>query len=250
MSLLLKTLIISSMMILLCSLPLLFSQMKKVSRLLFLVGTGALVGICCFDLMPDVIELGGNSSLLLVFSVWIVYSAIHLLHYRHHKLESLKQNHSHTDDPLHSHSQGMAMFLTSMIVHCVSSGVLLAMSMRFSGKFSHAVFFALVAHKSYESLIVSSVIVERTKTKLSAFYGIVAYALALPLGVIVASLFDDQITMKLAISATSFALGTLLGCMVFDFIIPSVTQIRKKRLELGWIVAGLALTEFVMRNHT
>jgi hypothetical protein len=136
MSLLVKTTVISAMMITLCCLPLFFAQMKKMSRLLFLVGTGALIGICCFDLMPDVIELGGKSGLLIVFVVWLIYSAFHFLHYRRHH----HQEDHHHEDHLHAGSQGVAMFLSSMIIHCISSGILLAISVRFNSDFSRAVF--------------------------------------------------------------------------------------------------------------
>ena len=244
MSLILKTTIISVMMIALCCLPILFHHVRRVSRFFFLAGTGALVGIVCFDLMPDVIELGGNSSLLLVFSVWIIYSAIHFFHYRHHK------DHSHEDGHHHIPEKGIAVFLTSMIIHCISSGILLAISTKFNEGFSRAVFLALIAHKCYESLIVSSIVLERVSVRSRAVFAIILYSLALPLGVGLASIFSEQIGMKLAVIATSVALGSLLGCMVFDFLIPSIGHIKKSRVELAWVFLGLVLTEFMMRSHS
>jgi zinc transporter ZupT len=246
MSLFLKTVIISALMILLCGLPLFFSQIKKISRLLFLMGTGALIGICGFDLIPDVIALGGNASLLLVFVVWLIYSAIHFMHDR-------KQP-AHADDELtghvHAGTQGISMFLASMMIHCGASGVLLAISIRYNAQFSRAVFLALVAHKGYESLIVATVILERVRRRSHAILAIVAYALSLPFGVAMAMVFQNQINAKLALFATCFALGTLLGCMVFDFILPSLVHVKKQKFELGWIIFGLALTELLMKTQS
>ena len=245
MSLLLQTTIISLMMIALCCLPIFFKHVPQISRLLFLVGTGALVGIVSFDLMPDVVEMGGNKSLVLVFCVWVIYSIIHLLHYRHHK----SHHHSEDENHLHVGDKGITVFLTSMMIHCISSGILLVISAKVSESFSHAVLLSLIAHKCYESLIVSSIVLDKAKTRFNAVLCIVLYSLSFPFGAMLASLFNEQINLDLAIFATSFALGTLLGCMVFDFLIPSFNQIRKRRIELVWVFLGLALTELMMRSH-
>jgi len=244
MSLFLQTSIISLLMISLCCLPLLFKAMRKMSHLFFLVGTGALIGICFLDLIPDVVELGGSSSLFMVLAVWLAFSVIHFFHYRHHV---------HSEGELHHHHEegkGIGVFLSSMVIHCISSGVLLAIATRFNAHFSRAVFMALIAHKCYESLIVSSIILERVKSIKKVMAAMVGYALALPFGVIVASVLNEQIGLKLAMFATCFALGSLLGCMVFDFLLPSLKHIKQRRMEAAWIVVGLLLTEVMMRFHS
>ena len=278
MSLLFKTTLLSGMMMTLCLLPILLLsiesqkngnpqrktksrvQKKRISRRLFLIGTGALIGICCFDLVPDVIEMGGKVGLWIVFVVWVIYSGIHLLHYRKHHQQDCQQahpdqfrsdqNHQHHEDHLHAGSQGVAMFLTSMILHCISSGMMLAISVRYPAVFSRAVFLALLAHKGYESLVVSSILLERITLRSQAMFAILTYALALPAGVGIALAWNDQINEKLALFATCFALGTLLGCMIFDFILPSLVHLKKQKVEAGWIFFGLLLTQLFMKMNS
>ena len=242
--LLLKTILISVMMTLLCCLPLFIKKMGRISHYTFLAGTGALLGICVLDLLPDVIELGGSSSLYLALAVWIAYSLMHLLQHRHqHRHEKIDHCHYH-----HAEGKSIAVFLASMFAHCFSSGILLDVSVKFNDNFSRAVFLALIAHKFYESLIVSSIILDRVPQFRKRILCILIYASGLPLGVAIAAFFNAQINNQIAILATSVALGSLFGCMVFDFLIPAILQIRKKWFEIGWVVLGFILTELFMHS--
>ena len=71
--------------------------------------------------------------------------------------------------------------------------------------------------------------------------------LSFPAGVVLTLAYRSVFTQSIALVATSLAVGSLLGCLMFDFLIPSVSQIRNRRYDLGWIAAGLILTQFVMR---
>ena len=134
-----------------------------------------------------------------------------------------------------------------MMVHCMASGMLLAMSFELTSSFGRTVFFALIAHKSYESLTVSSVLVEKYKSKKSTLIAILLYSLSLPIGVLLTSLFHSKITQTAALLTTSLAMGTLLGCLIYDFIVPSLKQFRTHRFAPIWIALGLLATQFVMR---
>ena len=241
------------MMIALCSLPLWFSFIKRISHLLFLVGTGALVGICFIDLLPDVYEMGGAQSLAWVGGIWLVYSFAHYFHYnKKHRVTGHSDCHGHHHEDEHHHvllhadEKGVGVFLASMMIHCFASGILLAISTRYTDAFSRTVFMALFTHKAYESLIVSSLVLEKVKSKTEAFMAVSLYALSLPLGVLVATLESSHITMHFALIATCVALGTLFGCMIFDFLLPSVQHIKKKPKHAFWIIVGFVLTELIM----
>lgn len=111
MSLLARILVISGSMILLCLLPIFSAGIRRYSRFFYLVGTGALFGICVFDLLPDIFELGGRSSLMVMGAVWCIYSLIHLLHLRHHD-----QSHDRSEQGCdvfqgHSHHARFSVFL-------------------------------------------------------------------------------------------------------------------------------------------
>lgn len=231
-TLLVETLLISACMLFFSGLPLLSESVRRHHKLFFLVGTGALGGILFFDLLPDLVGLGGAPSLWSVGAVWILYSIFHFSHLGHH----------------HDGTQHATLpFLFSMIAHCLASGLLLATSDGVSQGLNRSVFLALIAHKAYEAMTVSSVLLEKQKMRVRALLSILAYSLALPIGVLLTYFFRAQFTPKIALIAMSLAAGTLLGCLLFDFVIPSLGHVRNRRLDVAWIIAGLTLTQLIMR---
>ncbi len=242
MSLLLETTIISLCMIVLSALPLFSTSLRRYSKLFYLLGTGALAGILLFDLLPDLFEMGGKESLIGVGIVWIAYSLFHLVHLKYHKKH---------DDQIHAHGHShgnLNIFLASMISHCIASGILLVVSLGYSESLNHTVFWALLAHKAYESLTVSSVLIEREKSRAKAIFSVSLYALSLPLGVLLTFLFRGLLTPSVAMLATSLAAGTLLGCLIFDFLLPSMHQVRNRWAAMGWITLGLMTTQLLLKT--
>lgn len=243
MSLLIETGIISLCMILLSALPLFSTRLRQYSKLFYLLGTGALAGILLFDLLPDLFEMGGSRSLIGVGIVWIAYSLFHLSHLFYHKRQG--------DDLIHAHGHthgNLKFFLASMIGHCIASGILLVVSRGFSENLNHTVFWALLAHKAYESLTVSSVLIEREKSRTRAVISVSLYALSLPLGVALTFLFRSLLTPSVAMLTTSLAAGTLLGCLIFDFLLPSLSQVRNRWVALAWIFVGLFTTQVLLKT--
>ena len=100
MNILIETLLISTCMLGLGLVPLVSTHVRRYSKFFYLFGTGALAGILIFDLLPDIFEMGGKSTLWGVAIVWLVYSLIHLIHLKQHK----------SDDPFHFHGQSRSFF--------------------------------------------------------------------------------------------------------------------------------------------
>lgn len=238
MNLMNETLVISIFMICLCGLPLLWAGATMYSRWFSLLGTGALTGICFFDLLPDVFHLGGSPTLWMAGGVWAVYSLAHVFHLGHH----------HGEPSAGTVGRGhVGVFLGSMVVHCFTSGMLLVLSDGLSSGFGRTVFFALIAHKGYEALTVSSVLIDRLHDRARVFLSISLYALALPIGAGLTFYFRSAVTQTLAAVLMSLALGSLLGCLIFDFLIPSFAEAKNRRFDVGWLVLGLCATQFLMR---
>ena len=273
MTLLLETLAISMCMILFSGLPLFSATIRRYSGLFFLIGTGALTGILFLDLLPDLFEMGGSSTLWGVGIVWVVYSVFHLSHIKSHEKHHEEHHVHEVEARAHEHRHSPWFFLTSMIGHCLASGVMLVASdgltetnravassfpvainngLLLSG-INRTVFLALLAHKAYEALTVSSVLVENQgsqniqNTKKRVLLPIALYSLSLPVGVILTLAFRSYITQSIAVIAMSLAAGTLLGCLVHDFFIPSLAQIKSRRTDLVWIMFGFGLTQVMMR---
>ncbi len=227
-------------MLFFCFLPFVFKGVQKYSQVLFLVGTGALIGVCFFDLLPDVYEIGGGTSLAIAVAIGLVYSLIHLSHSRHH---------SHTENYHLEHfhiGKNYAIFLFSIMSHCFSSGMLLALSNHYTSRISWSVFWALVTHKGYESLTFSSILINEKRSKRSISTIILLYCLSLPAGVLLTILLRDELSEKIAMVISSVAVGSLLGCLVFDFLLPSLKHLRKEKRQIGWMILGLVLTRIML----
>ncbi len=168
-------------------------------------------------------------------AAWILYSILHFSHLSHHE-----------SDPHHA-SGSKFVFLGSMVAHCWVSGMLLVLSADFSTGINRTVFFALLAHKAYEALAVSSLLVDERKSRLASIFAITIYSLSFPLGALLTVLLHSMITQTVAWIATSLAVGTLGGCLLFDFLLPSLAHLKRKRHDLAWIAVGLFVTQLVMR---
>jgi zinc transporter ZupT len=231
-----ETVILTVGMALFCALPLISRRIREHSKTLFLVGTGAMLGLCVFDLVPDIVEMGGRSSLWICGVVWLGYSLLHVFHIGHHH-HHLGEEHAGVSGELEE--KGSLLFILSIVGHCFASGMLLAVSQGLSPEIANTVFFALT---------VSSVLIEKKRSLRSRIGTVALYASSLPAGVLSTVLFKDQVGKTVAILISSIAVGTLLGCLLFDFLLPSIAELRRQRHRVGWVVLGLVLTEMMMRN--
>ncbi len=241
MSLTTQTLILTIGMAVFCALPLLFPVVQRQRKLLFLIGTGAMLGLCVFDLLPDVFALGGRPGIVVTAAVGIIYSLIHFFYI------GLHHTHEHGGEEA-NHEHGFWTFLLSLMGHCFASGMLLAVSMRFSQKIAMTVFLALIAHKGYESLTFTSILMAKKKSRRENSGIILIYVSALPLGVWVTRIFGASANQTLAMYVSACAVGSLLGCLVFDFILPSFHHVKEERYQIAWLLAGLLLTQLLMRQ--
>jgi zinc transporter ZupT len=238
-----QTILISVMMALCFAAPRFSKKVALHSKILLLIGTGGLVSLFFGDLLPDVVKMGGLSSLAIIVSVWLIYSYFHTSHIHQHG----EEDHGH----IHIHGTETSKFLlAAMVSHCFSSGMLLFMSHELSARLATSVFFALIGHKGYEALSVSVLLSQKIKDSRKFFACGVAYSVALPAGVIVTAALSrflgagmsPSIIKMVATIVASIAVGSLAGCMVHDFILPSFRHIKKRRHEAAWMLVGVGLT--------
>lgn len=227
--LLAQTLAVTSIMFLLSALPLFVQRIQVYSHILLLFGTGSLLGICLFDLFPDVLHLGGRTSILVMFLVWAVYLLFHIFHLHYHE-QSDRRNH-----------EGR-FFIISMVIHCLASGMLLAVAQEYSPSIAKTVFLALLAHKGYEAFSVSSVLQNKVHSRKKLWAWLLLYSISLPIGVFSTVWIGLGMLHSTAVLLISISAGTLLGCMMYDFLIPSFKQIQQSKKELLWLILGMVLT--------
>jgi len=238
MGLFLATIIIVSGIALFVALPFLFRQIKNYSLYFFLFGTGAMIGICFFDLLPEVLSLGGYLSLFIIITACIIYSLIHFFTHKHHNHDS------------HINKQAFILFLASLLAHNCASGMFLTISYDLSLEIASSVFMAMVAHKAYEAMMLSSILVEQPFTNGKKVYFLSAYIISFPLGVVLFKIFENSFNSQVAIIISSVAVGTLMACLVFDFLWPSLKQLRQNPVHIIWITSGFFLTQIIdFYNH-
>ena len=234
---------VSLAMFFLAAMPILIPHVRKYSGRLFLFGTGSLIGICIFDLGPEVIENGGVSSISLVIIVWFAYSLFHLFHSHHHTHEIKTQEATHSTTACKG-TYSPYLFLVAISTHCFTSGLLLGVSRQFSPRLSHAIFTALLAHKIYEALAVSSLLLSYRKKISWTLKMIGVYLVSFPLGIFFTEIFKTQIHHSTVLIISGLALGSLAGCLVFDFLVPSLKYLKHRATEVAWLIAGIVLTFF------
>ncbi|OFZ19435.1 MAG: hypothetical protein A2Z20_05150 [Bdellovibrionales bacterium RBG_16_40_8] len=215
----------------LAALPIFLPRKNWKKGPLFLFGTGALLGLCVFDLLPDVFHQNGISGITFVFIVWVIYSLVHLFHSHQHKTRS---------------NLSAYIFLTAISLHCFSSGLFFGFSDNLSSHLLRTLFIALLAHKVYESLAVSSLLVSYRRSLRWTVAMLTLYLLSFPAGVFFAQFFGKIINPLVFLVVSGLALGSLAGCLVFDFLLPSLTYIRRNLIQLGWFAAGVILTLFII----
>jgi zinc transporter ZupT len=244
MSLLLQTVLISTLMSLCFAAPRFSAKVAAHSKILLLIGTGGLVSLYFADLLPDVLQLGGYSSLAIIIAVWLTYSYFHSSHVHFH--EGHEEGHTHAHDVPDSPK----FLMISMVSHCFSSGMLLYMSHELSSRIAASVFFALIGHKGYEALSVSVLLSQKIKESRKFLAYAVVYSLAFPIGVITTAALahflgagmSPVVIKTTAMVVASVAVGSLAGCMIHDFLLPSIRHVKTRRIEAGWMLVGVALT--------
>lgn len=237
----LEIVIITLSMFVLALSTIFFPHIQKYYEKFFLFGTGALVGLCFFHLFPDVFELGGVKGLSFVLVAWVLYSLLHLLHSHHHL-----EHGQHESASIAEHNHSPYLFLLAISTHCLTTGLFLGVSGSFSHNFTHSIFIGLLAHKVYEVMIVTSVLLNYKKSHLWTFTHITGYLLSFPLGFYLSKLFSEYLTSTIILVISALALGSLIGCLVFDFLLPNLRKIKQKTFVevLPFLVGILATMAF------
>ena len=225
MDILSSALIVSLVIAFFGAVPWFFSGIRNFSHFFLYLGTGALLYFALFDLLPEMIEAGGWTAIAVMLIVLGFFSWLHVR------------------DRLHAHSgdgHPLSVLVVSMSLHTFSSGMLLVSSYDISETLVRGVFFSLVVHKAFEAMSVSSLLIVKEPSSKKIFLMMLLYGLSFPIGVALTSWARNwagsavsvgDIEMS-AMIITSVALGSLLGCLINDFIIPTVQRLKQPRLEV------------------
>lgn len=221
--------------------PALVARARKPSHILLLLSTGGMVALYFGELIPEVLHEGGWLSVVIILGVWALFSRIPGLH--HHGSGEEHAGHHHEDSY-------PGLLVLSMSAHGLASGALLFTASNLSGFAADAAFGALLAHKGYEAISVSTLLREKIAGTRRYLALLTIYVLSFPVGYLGAATagwalgggLDAEHVEQAATILGSLAIGTLMSCMLHDFLQPSVRRIRERRSEAVWLVFGAVIS--------
>lgn len=221
--------------------PALVARARKPSAILLLLSTGGLVALYFGELIPEVLHEGGWLSVVIILGVWALFSRIPGLH--HHGSGQEHVGHDHEDSY-------PGLLVLSMSAHGLASGALLFTTTHLSGYAADAAFGALLAHKGYEAISVSSLLREKVLRTRRYLALLSVYVFSFPAGYAAAAAsawalgggLDAEHVEQAATILGSLAIGSLMSCMLHDFLQPSLRRIRERRSEAVWLVLGAVIS--------
>ena len=254
-TLLFETIAITLSTMICAMVPTLLGAKGQLPRGLLPLATGTMTGLCLFGLLPEAGKEGGALSLGLAVVVAAVYSLVHLRHLIHHADEAGMHHHGESAHDVIGHSHGsiarsLAIVVAAIFVHSLLDGALLVITTGFSVQAAAPVTISLGIHKAFEALSLSALITSRSRNPRQARNWLLAYIVSFPCGVAVAAAAREflapDIMQRLALMIMSVALGSLIGCLIFDFVMPSLSRCKQYRDEALWLVGGVAAASFIL----
>ena len=231
------------------SLPLAIRKGKTLPFWLLPMATGMMVGLCLFGLLPEVMREGGRLTLGVLTLVAVIYSLVHFLHVIHHAHlarghQACTRNEHDADCQVDHEQHSLIIFLSSIMIHSLLDGALLVVSNNLKATAYVTILVSLGIHKFFEAVSVSSMIIGRLSSGRKALSLIALYLLSFPSGVLAANLSKQLVSSELlallAVVVMAAAIGNLLSCLVYDFVLPVIKRFREAKTELAWMLCGFA----------
>jgi zinc and cadmium transporter len=228
---------------------------------------GAMLGAAFFHMMPEAVRMSGSpealkwtaGGLLMLFLVERFFA------YHHHEPPGVPaDSHAHVADEEHAHSpapgrpaaSGRSLHwgaaVCGLMVHSVAGGVALASAAAANaevrnglGATAWGVFLATILHKPADALTIVSLMLRAGAPRALAHVVNLAFALMIPLGVVVFNTgigtLGHQAANELTAAALAFSAGTFL-CIALSDLLPELQFHSHDRWKLSLaLVAGLGL---------
>ena len=238
--------------------PLMIGRQRGIPLWLLPLATGLMIGLASFGLLPEVIHEGGRLSATVVLTVAVVYSIVHLLHVSQHAHLTHDHRSGHCDHhhegeediPSGDNSKSLAVFFSSIVLHSLFDGALLVISSSLVNAAFVTVIVSLAIHKLFEAMSVSSIVLGRRRSVQRALPLMGLYLLSFPSGVVVATILKefvrDELLHPFAILVMAAAIGNLVSCLLYDFVLPSIKRFKHAKEELAWLALGVAVAAGVL----
>jgi zinc and cadmium transporter len=224
---------------------------------------GAMLGAAFFHMMPAAVRMSGSpdalkwtaGGLLMLFLVERFFA------YHHHEPPGVPPDpHEHAPDEEHAHDRPAApgrslhwgAAACGLMVHSMADGVALASAAAASaevrnslGAVAWGVFLATILHKPADALTIVSLMLRGGASRPLAHFVNLAFALMIPLGVVVfntgVGTLGHQAANELTAAALAFSAGTFL-CIALSDLLPELQFHSHDRMKLSLaLIAGMGL---------
>lgn len=256
--LLVQSLVFTVIGVLGAGVPLFLGRQRGIPLWLLPLATGLMVGLASFGLLPEVIHEGGKLSATVVLTVAVVYSIFHLLHVSQHAHLTHDHSSGHCDHhhegeddiPSGDNRKPLLLFFSSIVLHSLFDGALLVISNNLVQTAFVTVMVSLAIHKLFEAMSVASILLGRQGSVQRALPLVALYLASFPTGVVVASalrtVVRDELLHPFALLVMAAAIGNLVSCLLYDFVLPSLRRFKHAKEELAWLALGIAVAVVVL----
>lgn len=191
------------------------------NRFIIPVAIGVFLGVVFFELIPETLEVGGETGSIAVLAGFLAFYLLsHLLYSYHHHHES-----DHADDHCENRA-GASMLLIGDGIHNITDGVVIASAFLINPAVGVATTIGVALHEIPQEIAEFGVFLKAGYTKTqAAFYNFLS-ALSIIVGVLATMLLATYATEYIWI-LTGIAAGNLLFIAASDFI-PDVQEEHRK----------------------
>ncbi len=176
-------------------------KFKDKLHLILGFSAGAVIGVAFFDLLPEAIELGGNTSkVTAVVAIGFIFYMI---------LDRFIILHSHHDDEHeHAHNKRGVLGAASLSIHSFLDGIGIGLAFQVSTSVGMIVTTAVLVHDFSDGINTVNMILKNSGEKIKALKWLIVDALAPVLGICATLLFG----------LSESSLGTLLALFAGFFL--------------------------------
>jgi zinc transporter, ZIP family len=202
-------------------------------NLLIGLGAGSMLSVALVHILPESLEQTEMAIYAFVAGFLAIYILEELLTPHHH--DHAHGDHSHEDPHEHYDHVAVVSFI-AIFAHTLLDGLGIRAGMGLSDTAGYAILFGVAVHQIPVSLSLAAIFRESKFEKKRQILFLVAFALAAPIGYLIADIFLHDVDAMIAGLAAAFAGGSLLYVATAD-LLPVIHS--QGRWKLGTFILGV-----------
>lgn len=231
---------------------LLYTKKSIPSRALSILiglGAGSMLSVALVHILPESLEQTESAIYAFIGGFLFIYILEELL--TPHRHDHSHGDHSHEDPHEHYDHVAVVSFI-AIFAHTLLDGLGIRAGMWLSETAGYAVLFGVAIHQIPVSLSLAAIFRESKFTQKNQIFFLIAFALAAPIGYVIADLFLHDVDAMMAWLAGAFAGGSLLYVATADLLPVIHSQWRGKLATvIAFLVGAIGMSSigFLWLEH-